>query len=270
MRVGIAATVSILVAYSHSFFLVPCWQVSVQRLDPIVSAGKVASHVHQIAGGNAFSPTTTYNDTQAASCTTCFVQGDKSNYWIPRLYYHAVDGTFEGVDQLGSASMYYLNEASRLGSGEKMHSFPAGLRMIAGDPYRRAAGLTLADEAIAYTCLDYGGTPTQHRSFPDKHCPYGIRAEVTFPSCWDGLNLDSKDHKSHMAYPIGTVESGPCPADHPVAESELKSFKAQACWQSEALALCLVYRVLLTRRKVDSGVSLEVLADQGGEGSLTG
>ena len=36
-----------------------------------------------------------------------------------------------------------------------------------------------------------------------------------FPGCWDGVNLDSADHKSHMAYPSG-IDSGECPSSHPV------------------------------------------------------
>lgn len=43
-----------------------------------------------------------------------------------------------------------------------------------------------------------------------------MRAEVFFPSCWDGKNLDSPDHKSHMAYPIQNFNSGDCPDTHPV------------------------------------------------------
>jgi hypothetical protein len=46
-------------------------------------------------------------------------------------------------------------------------------------------------------------------------CPNGLRAQVWFPMCWDGVNLDSPDHKSHMAYPTG-VGNGNCPASHPV------------------------------------------------------
>jgi hypothetical protein len=36
--------------------------------------------------------------------------------------------------------------------------------------------------------------------------------------CWDGKNLDSPDHQSHVAYPeIGTFErGGTCPKSHPV------------------------------------------------------
>ena len=43
-----------------------------------------------------------------------------------------------------------------------------------------------------------------------------MRAQVFFPSCWDGVNLDSPDHKSHMAYPIQNFNSGDCPSTHPV------------------------------------------------------
>lgn len=37
-------------------------------------------------------------------------------------------------------------------------------------------------------------------------------------SCWDGVNIDSDDHKSHVAYPSnGTFETtGTCPDSHPV------------------------------------------------------
>ena len=50
-----------------------------------------------------------------------------------------------------------------------------------------------------------------------------IRQTIIFPTCWDGENLDSADHKSHVAYPSsGTFESvGPCPASHPVRLPQL-------------------------------------------------
>ena len=40
--------------------------------------------------------------------------------------------------------------------------------------------------------------------------------QVFFPSCWDGVNLDSDDHKSHMSYPIQNYNGGDCPDSHPV------------------------------------------------------
>lgn len=49
-------------------------------------------------------------------------------------------------------------------------------------------------------------------------CPGGssqpIVSELNFPSCWDGVHLDTADHKSHMAY---AATNGRCPADHPVS-----------------------------------------------------
>lgn len=200
---------------TQAFFLIPCWPLSTQRLDPIVNIGTVSTHVHQIAGGDAFAPVMDYNTTQSSDCTSCMVNGDKSNYWVPLLYHDNGDGTYTAVPQHGSASMYYLNEKTRLGSGETMESFPVGLRVLAGEPSKRSGSQAFEDQAVNYKCLDYSGTPTDHKGFPDKFCPDGVRAEITFPSCWDGKNLDSEDHKSHMAYPTTTFEAGACPPTHP-------------------------------------------------------
>jgi hypothetical protein len=53
-------------------------------------------------------------------------------------------------------------------------------------------------------------------------CPGGpsspIHASLVFPSCWDGVHLDSANHKSHMAY---ARPNGKCPAGHPVSLPEL-------------------------------------------------
>jgi len=35
---------------------------------------------------------------------------------------------------------------------------------------------------------------------------------LTFQDCWDGRNVDSEDHKSHVAYSV----DGRCPSSHPV------------------------------------------------------
>ena len=41
----------------------------------------------------------------------------------------------------------------------------------------------------------------------------GLRLHVTFPNCWNGKQLDSADHKSHMAY----SQAGACPTTHPIS-----------------------------------------------------
>lgn len=89
--------------------------------------------------------------------------------------------------------------------------------MIAGDPFKRAYTDDFAGQAVSFVCLDYDGVSTQGYNLPNKTCPDGLRAQVFFPSCWDGVNLDSADHKSHMAYPTKySYDNGPCPASHPV------------------------------------------------------
>lgn len=46
---------------------------------------------------------------------------------------------------------------------------------------------------------------------------------LRFPTCWDGINLDSPDHMAHMSYPeTGTFESnGSCPSTHPVRTAQV-------------------------------------------------
>lgn len=48
----------------------------------------------------------------------------------------------------------------------------------------------------------------------DARCTDGLRLELAFPSCGNG-ELDSKDHKSHVAYP-SLVKEGNCPKGYDV------------------------------------------------------
>ena len=85
-----------------NFFRIPCaGRLVDERADPIISPGVVSQHVHEIAGGNAFNFTTTYNTTQQSSCSSCPVKKDLSNYWTPKLYWQAPNGSFFDVPRLG-------------------------------------------------------------------------------------------------------------------------------------------------------------------------
>ncbi len=90
--------------------------------------------------------------------------------------------------------------------------------MLAGDPSKRTYDDDFASAAVSYRCLDYNGPPIEEtHAFPNRNCPNGLRAQIFFPSCWDGENLDSADHRSHMAYPTGPAhDNGRCPESHPV------------------------------------------------------
>jgi hypothetical protein len=195
-----------------AFWRLPCVSpIVVERLDPIVNPDAVSTHVHTIMGGNGFAKVMDYNTTQSSTCSSCTVIGDNSNYWIPNLWYQGSDGKFTSVNQVGGATVYYLQ---RGGDGEKLKAFPPGFRMLAGDTAKRTAGTDFASQAISYNCL--GTSNPETNAFPNYNCPSGLRAQVFFPSCWDGQNLDSGDHKSHMSYPVGAYNNGKCPSTHPV------------------------------------------------------
>ncbi|KAL7277062.1 hypothetical protein ACG7TL_008907 [Trametes sanguinea] len=111
-------------------------------------------------------------------------------------------------------NIYYL---PRVGpKNESIKAFPKGFRMLAGDTTRRTFNASsFADQAIDFVCLTDDGSP-EASPMPTQQCPGGLRAQVFFPSCWDGVNLDSPDHKSHVAYPIQAFNGGDCPDTHPV------------------------------------------------------
>lgn len=79
--------------------------------------------------------------------------------------------------------------------------------MVAGDPSLRSYSNTNEQNAITFACL--GTNTAETNGFPNIKCPDGLRAQVFFPSCWNGVDLDSADHKSHMAYPSGVDVSFP-------------------------------------------------------------
>ena len=85
---------------------------------------------------------------------------------------------------------------------------------MAGDSNKRSATDDFAGRAVTHKCVGVDGPDS--KGLPTTKCDQ-IRAQVTFPSCWDGKNLDSANHKSHVSYPKdGNYDGGRCPSTHPV------------------------------------------------------
>ena len=106
--------------------------------------------------------------------------------------------------------------------GENVTAFPNNFRMLAGDTFQRNFSLPIPDppksdwkgdqltqsslrqKAIGFNCLNYhaDAEPSLYRhylpnkAFLDAHCKDGLRFEIMFPSCWNGKDVDSPDHKS--------------------------------------------------------------------------
>jgi hypothetical protein len=225
------AVTLLLLAPVNAFWILSHGALTYERLDPILSPGQVSAHVHTIIGGNAFAPTMDFAKTQTSTCTTSPVEDDKrsghsylrkwqfthdlySSYWSPTLFHRSQAGDFQAIP-ISFVQTYYLQ---RPGKDGMVVAFPPGLRMVAGNPYRTKYDPTnMEDMAINFVCLNYhGGSIGPIPQFPQQSCPDGLRLQVNFPSCWNGKDLDSADHKSHMAYPIGNPDAGECPTTHPV------------------------------------------------------
>src|SRR5919198_2815100 len=164
--------------------------------DLIVYPGQPGlSHLHQYVGNDS----TNAMSTQAsllAGTTSCRRSGDTAAYWAPAL----LSGTTPVAPI--SATIYYRRSTLKV-----VHPFPQGLKMIAGDSH------ATAPQSMRITSWNCGVFADVPPSSAIPICPAGsnLRLHVRFPSCWDGKNLDSADHKSHMAYAVG----GRCPQDHP-------------------------------------------------------
>ncbi|BFZ58725.1 hypothetical protein PYCC9005_005790 [Savitreella phatthalungensis] len=216
---------------AHAFWRMPCAApLVVERLDPIVTPGKLSGHMHTVMGGSNFNQTTTTADLRASECTTCQIAQDKSAYWVPNLYFYSTaTGKYTSVNQLGGMTVYYIQRYGY--NGEQLYAFPDGFRMLAGNPLKRSYDGSLEAQAISYHCLDYNNPaiPETH-GFPTQNCPNGVRQQIFFPSCWDGVNTDSADHKSHVAYP-SQQDSGTCPSSHPY---RLISLFYEIVWDTNA------------------------------------
>ncbi|KAG5982747.1 hypothetical protein E4U55_001440 [Claviceps digitariae] len=218
-------------------------QLTKGRMDPIVSPGKVSSHVHTVMGGSGFGLGSTGKDLMASNCSTALVKGDNSNYWFPSLYFKdPKTGKLEDVEMF-YANVYYFFDASN----DDIKAFPVGLSMVSGDTTKRTPPQDGASSnldpskgpvnPIKWTCprtnLDQAaypagsdgmmaGMPDPHNKgegvgFPDVNCDgYAspLRGDIHFPSCYnpaEGLT----NFKKNMVFPSDSGNGRlDCPKGH--------------------------------------------------------
>jgi hypothetical protein len=179
-----------------SEFLASCKASHIGGNDPIVRFGQTGmSHIHQFIGNTSTDASSTQASLRAGG-TTCNPASDKTPYWVPALY---KNGALVPPDMV---TIYYQG----IGAGPAV-PFPQGLKMVVGNPL----AATPDDNPSARWNCEPGGASS--RDF--MNCPAGTKLQtyLNFPTCWNGRDLDSADHISHMAW---VLNGDICPATHPV------------------------------------------------------
>ncbi|KAI2634825.1 hypothetical protein GGS26DRAFT_551460 [Hypomontagnella submonticulosa] len=247
-----------LIAPAHAGLRFGCSSLTTQRLDPVVEPGaNPSAHLHHIVGGNAFNATMTGDVGTRGTCTTCEMSEDFSNYWTAVLYFkHPTNGSYHRVPVTNNAALapgtkggmtiYYTQHDFFTDDlkNQPIRAFPPGFRMTVGSPTTSTLDQAKGHIGLRYNCLQ----TTLNRGpemvdFPTKPCPGGIFAVHHFPACWDGKNLDSPDHQSHMYNTItqdGFTNAPKCPESHPVRmpqvtyETVWDTTKFNSLWPSGA------------------------------------
>lgn len=197
-----------------------CNAGQVLRDDPIMFPGQPGkSHLHQFYGNTGANAYSTYDSLRKGGESTCVSPLNRSAYWMPAL----LDGK-GNVVRPDFITIYYkrrpasdpvVSDPSNPQYEGKATALPNGLRFIFGwDP----TGKNSASTGAAYFNCD--AKPDHYPTIPTAMagCPAGAAfgAIINAPSCWDGKNLDSVDHRSHVAYPdYGERGYLACPTGYP-------------------------------------------------------
>ena len=195
--------------------------------DPVVHPGKPgAAHLHQFFGNTQANANSTYESLRKTGDSTCTSVLNRSAYWMPAL-----------LDGQGSAlvpnyvAIYYKRRPSSdvwfANAGNAAADIPRGLRYVFGNPD--------TPSVVSFKCVN-GWTPVGtagSMTHALNQCAVGqkLLVSVVSPDCWDGKNLDSADHRSHMSYKAWDGVKSYCPASHPYV---LAQFTMTAEWNIEA------------------------------------
>lgn len=171
-----------------------------------------AHHFHDYIGNQSNNGLATIDDLAKAE-TSCKDQGDKSSYYWPVL--RVQDGTVErdagapgGGTEGNAGKIVTPKEVTLTFVGNpvsKVTPMPRLLRIITGDAKAFVNGPANANASWSCTGLE-------DRQLKDKYplCPDGSDVVRTFrfQSCWDGQNVDSANHRTHVAF---ADAGGNCP-----------------------------------------------------------
>ena len=203
----VRSTTMVAPAGTGGAFRTGCGVAQVSFDDPIVYPGQSGkAHLHTFFGNTGVNANSTPESLRTTGSSTC-VGGiaNRSAYWVP-----AIIDTRTGAPVMPEGNSVYY-KAGYVPSST-VHSIPAGLRMIAGNPSAKPGD---PSSNFRFACLGGPNDQNDHYGITIPNCDVGaaVYLQLSFPQCWDGVNLDSPDHKSHMT----SASNNSCPASHPVA-----------------------------------------------------
>jgi hypothetical protein len=188
-------------------FRVPCGVSHFNFDDPMVHPGKPgASHLHMFFGNSDTNANSTADSLANSGASTCAGGTlDRTAYWVPAL----IDSSGNVI--MPESEIFYYKTGYLGIKPSDVQAMPKGLRMISGN------SASTQGEGHNWGCGDpyIGHFASIQEVLKDPRCGPGhqLVLGIDFPQCWDGKNLDSSNHRSHMANP----ENGACPSSHPVA-----------------------------------------------------
>lgn len=192
--------------------------------DPIVFPGQPGkAHLHQFFGNLTADAYSTYGSLRQRGESTCSSDLNRSAYWIPAL----LDGR-GNVIRPNLISTYYKRRPASDPYFKETNTIPAilprGLRYIFGWDSNRASEAQPENyDHFEWKCVDvWTPVPAAGKKMDDALavCSPGQKLVVSISSspCWDGKNLDSPDHRSHMSDNIRNAATNwvaRCPESHP-------------------------------------------------------
>lgn len=200
----------------------PCSYSNFRYDDPIQMPGQFsASPLMAFFGNTLANANSTYQSLRTTGESTCWGGPvNRSSFYMPAM-----------MTAAGKVLRPELLDVFYKGN-ETTKPFPRGLKMMIGRKFMdQSYQWNTASPRYAWSfgspglwwSQDYKGwiyqtfNPAIYPDYAFTNGSYRQIIRVVAPDCWDGKNLDSSDHYSHLAYsgPDASMTNA-CPADHPV------------------------------------------------------
>jgi hypothetical protein len=190
-------------------FVVECRLDHLVADDPIVHPGhEGASHLHQFFGAVGVVADSRYEQL-VGGATTCDQPRDTASYWAPVL----LAGGREPITAIRSVAYY---RAGPDVDPTRVVPYPPGLMLVAGD------AVAVEPQPVSVVAWSCGSGSERETAPPDCTGAPSLRMIVTYPDCWNGVDLTSADWTDPTARHAVYSEAGECPDSHHVHIPQLQ------------------------------------------------